>query len=81
MKVSYQRNGDAHFIEHLADGGHSGGGFLAVHRDANQLRSSFGKFSTLAGGAFSICCVSVGHGLHNDGSAAAHFHMANINAD
>ena len=80
VKVPHQRHGHVHLQEAFADFGHGGGGFFAVNCDADKFRAGAGQFSDLLCGAFHVCRIRVGHGLHDDGCAATDFDVTDIDA-
>ena len=53
----------------------TGGGLVAVDRDAHQFRTGLGELCDLYCGTEHIGGVGVGHGLHDHGMLAADGHM------
>ncbi len=76
MEITHQRHGHAHLVQPIADMGHGLGRFIAVHGDADKLGAGPCKVCRLAGGAFNIGRIRIGHGLHDNGRAAAHLDVA-----
>ncbi len=71
MEVADQGRGDAALAQAVADMRHGGGGFLAIHRDANHLGAGARQRCDLGDGAVDIGGVGVGHRLHHDRRAPA----------
>ena len=57
------------------------GGFRHVHGDADQLGAGLGEFDALLRGCGYVGGVRVGHGLDDDGRAAADLDLADLYAD
>ena len=59
-------------VEHARfDFGHGRGGFRHVHGDAHHLRAGVGQLDALLRGGGDVGGVGIGHGLDDDGRAAA----------
>ena len=71
MEIADQGRGDAALAQAVADMRNGGGGFLAVHRDADHFGAGARQRCDLGDGAFDIGGVGVGHRLHDDRRAAA----------
>ena len=72
MKIADDRHIDTHKLQSVADIGHGLGGFVAVDRDADDLGARGGKGRDLLDGGIDVRRIGIGHGLDNDGRAAAH---------
>ena len=65
----------------LADARHGGGRLVPIDRDAHDLRARARERRHLPRGRLHIGRVGVGHRLHDDRSAAADDHAADIDRD
>jgi hypothetical protein len=78
VKVADDRHADAHFEQPLLDTRHRGGRLVAVDGDAHDLGTRGRQRRHLSRRLLDIGGVGVGHGLHDDGRAAADEHAAHI---
>ena len=81
VKVADQRGCDALGVQTLADTRHGGRGFVIVDGDPNQLRPGPRQRLDLSDRAFDVGRVGVGHGLHDDGGAAADGDRADLDSE
>ena len=81
VEVADERHVDAHAVQLLADVRDGLGRLLAVHRDADEFGAGAGQGGHLLRGALGIGRVGVGHGLDDDGGAAAHRDVAHLHGD
>ena len=81
MKIADDRSVAARVEQALLDFRHRRGGFRHVHGDAHQFRAGLGQFEALLRGGGDVGRVRVGHGLHDDGRAAADLDFADLHAD
>ncbi len=80
VKVADERSFAAGVQHALLDFGHSGGGFGKIHGDADHLRAGGGQLDALLRGGGDVGGVGIGHGLNDDGRAAADGHVADLHA-
>ncbi len=81
VKIADDGSVAARVEQTLLDFRHRGRRFRHVHGDANQFRSGLGEFEALLRGGGDVGGVGVGHRLDDDGRAAAHLHLADLDAD
>src|ERR1700747_2947397 len=66
-------------VEHaLLDFGDGGGGFGDVYGDADHFRAGGRKLEALLHRGANVSGIGIGHGLDDDGRAAAHVHVADF---
>jgi len=71
VEIAHERHARAHRVQPLADRGHLPRGLERVHGDAHDLGARAGERRDLARRGFRVLRVRVGHGLDEDGRAAA----------
>ena len=80
VKIADERSFAAGVEHALLDFGDGGGGFRNVHGDADHLRAGGGQLDALLHGGGDVGRVGIGHGLDDDGRAAADGHVADFHA-
>ncbi len=80
VKVPNDRHFASRRKQAFLDFGNGSGGFRHIHSDAHNFGAGFGKLKTLLRRSGHICRIRVGHGLDDNGRAAAHADMADIHA-
>ena len=72
VEIPHQRHANAKLGQPVADMGHGGGGLVPVNGDSHEFRTRPGEVRDLLDGALDVGGVRIGHGLHDNGGAAAH---------
>ena len=80
MEIADERDVAAGIEQALFDFGDGGGGFGNIYGDADEFRAGLGEFEALLGGGGDVDGVRVGHGLDDDGRAAADLDFADFYA-
>jgi hypothetical protein len=81
VEVADERRVAASVEDAALDFGNGGGGFGNVDGDADEFGAGLSEFEILLGGGSGVGGVRVGHGLDDDGRAAADLDFANLYAD
>ena len=81
VKIADERNVAAGVEQALLDFGDGRGGFGHVDGDADEFGAGLGEFEALLRGGGHVGRVRVGHGLDDDGRAAADLDFADLYAD
>ena len=81
MEIADQRNIETEPFETVADLRHGGCAFVAVDRDAHDLRAGTIEGCNLCDRGIDVCRIGVGHRLHDDGGVTADDNAADIDAD
>jgi hypothetical protein len=81
MEVADQRHSDAELPKSVADLRHRGRRFVAIDRDAHDLRAGMRQRGDLARGRLDVGRVGIGHRLHDDRRAAADRDATDLNRD